>query len=201
MLPNLHFLIIVPDLFVNLEKNVAIGYWANGELTDNQYVQIYNRLLQTAKAIGAIDNDYDPNNPKECTTTFSTGGSPTPPTPTSPTPTLTPILSPTVSNDCVDSTLKFKVRVNGRNRFKNCNWVKQNTARCSTNGVSESCPFSCGTCSNCVDSPLVIKVVRRNGSKMNKKCTWANNWRCNNFDGLGDSCRKRCSTCDSSSKD
>ena len=63
---------MVSDFFIHLEKNVAIGYWANGELTPNQSEQIFQKLLETAITIGAIDNEYSPsNNPKECSTTVT----------------------------------------------------------------------------------------------------------------------------------
>ena len=61
------------DFLIHLSNNIAIGYWANGELTDAQYKSMYDRLLKSATAIGSIDMTYNANISKLCTTTFSTG--------------------------------------------------------------------------------------------------------------------------------
>jgi hypothetical protein len=184
------------DFFVNLEKNVAFGYWANGELTINQSDQIFEKLLETAIAIGAIDNEYSSNNPKECSTTFSTDGSPTQPSSTPPT--ATPVASPVTapsSSSCADSTIRFRVSINGRNRFRGCSWVETNTNRCNKPGVSALCPSTCGTCSICEDSSTRFKVMI-NGRPRSRDCGWANNWRCSKFDKVDEACKNKCGTCD-----
>jgi len=181
------------DLFVNLQGNNAVGFWANGELTNSQYASVLNRLLQTANAIGPMNNDYNASNPRSCTPTFSTAGSPTTPTPGPvPSPTLAPV---TITPTCSDTTLRFKVKVNGKLRFKDCGWVRRQKNHCNKRGVSAACPSACGTCSTCADSPLRFKVTRSDGSKANKKCGWANSLRCENFVGVPEICRKKCGLC------
>jgi len=201
---------ISAEFYVHLQNNVAVGYWANGELSNSQSTSILNQLMQTANSIGPIENDYDSNNPQQCTVVLSVSESPSPPTAPTPTsvpnaspkssapitsPTAAPVASPPTASSCSDSTLRFKVFINGRNRFKRCNWVKWNKNRCNKTGASEACPQTCGTCSVCKDSTTAIKIIKSDGSKMNKSCDWATEWRCANFDGLPNSCRRTCGLC------
>ena len=109
-----------------MDSDVAVGFSVNGELKDVQYNQIRSRLIQSAKAIGAIDNDFDPDNGRQCVTTWSSEESPNPttpsPTPSSnePYPTPSPTLSPTPSSSdvdddddgCEDSTANFLMNYN-----------------------------------------------------------------------------------------
>ena len=120
-------------------------------------------------------------------------GTPTAPTPTAPTPTPP---SPT-GNSCIDSQLRFKVRIKGKLRAKDCGWVSNSPSRCSLSGVSSHCPSTCGTCSTCSDGSLKFRVTLFNGKNRFKKCSYVAKKpgnRCN-MDGVGDTCRSTCGTC------
>eukprot|EP00559_Dactyliosolen_fragilissimus_P007972 CAMPEP_0184869580 /NCGR_PEP_ID=MMETSP0580-20130426/34607_1 /TAXON_ID=1118495 /ORGANISM="Dactyliosolen fragilissimus" /LENGTH=221 /DNA_ID=CAMNT_0027371155 /DNA_START=62 /DNA_END=724 /DNA_ORIENTATION=+ len=100
---------ISSDIFIDLNSNVAIGYWANGELSDSQYMLLYNKFLKSAKKIGSINNEYLPNKPKDCQEILSSLKPP-----------ILPTSSPTEKkSDCVDSSLQFRT---GSLGFKDCGW-------------------------------------------------------------------------------
>ncbi len=108
--------------------------------------------------------------------------------------------APEQQKTCVDSSLKFKVVVNMKWRYKDCAWVGRNPEkRCRKFKLFVSCPSTCGKCDEqeqqCVDFPHRFKVVLKNGMELSKSCTWANTWRCNNFSGLPETCRATCGRC------
>jgi hypothetical protein len=115
-------------------------------------------------------------------------GSPTAPTTTPPSPT---------GNSCADSQFRFKVRINGRFKAKDCGWVSNSPGRCSLSGVSTHCPSTCGTCSICSDGSLKFKLTLHNGQSRFKVCSYVAKKpenRCN-WDGVEDTCRRTCGTC------
>ena len=139
--------------------------------------------------------------------THVTTGSPTASPVASPTasptasPSVSPNAAPTASPNaaptaCEDSPLKFKVTFNNRTKFKNCEWVKQDkNTRCGYTGVSETCPLTCGKCSECKDSPFKFKVNINQVTRA-KRCTWAakKSNRCDYF-GVKQTCRLSCELC------
>lgn len=59
------------------------------------------------------------------------------------------------------------------------------------------CPSACGTCSECVDSPLRFRVTKDDGNTIVRNCGWvanAKNKRCE-YDGVSDTCRRTCGSC------
>ena len=115
-------------------------------------------------------------------------------------PSITPTLSPTKSSSCNDSPLRFRTfKPDGQRIWRNCEWVATQSTnwRCSFEGVSNTCPLTCGTCETCVDSPLRLRVVW-NGKRIARSCSWVENkatiQRCK-ADGISDTCRKTCGTC------
>jgi hypothetical protein len=131
---------------------------------------------------------------------------PTVPTPTAPTPTnVTP--SPAVDDDeddefveCADSSLRFKLKWNGRNIARDCSWVgnKQTEARCEEDGVSAMCAKTCDACDECEDSDNRMKL-EWNGRKITRDCSWVANKqtiaRCEEIEGVADACRDTCGVC------
>lgn len=97
---------------------------------------------------------------------------------------------------CSDSSLRFRVNLNGKKRFRDCKWVAKKPIRCMKPGVESACRLTCKQCSSCSDTSTVFKVVRKNdGKKVNRNCTWANNWRCENVEGLDEICSATCGKC------
>jgi len=101
-------------------------------------------------------------------------------------------------SSCSDSPLRFKIVKNDNVIRRDCTWVsnKNTNARCALDGVSETCPDTCGTCSSCVDSPSRFRLVKPDGKKIMRYCTWVSNKtnRCA-FDGVEDTCRSTCGSC------
>ncbi len=104
------------------------------------------------------------------------------------------------AQSCVDSTIRLRIfKPDGSRIFRNCNWVARNDVenRCSFDGVSESCPLTCNSCDECVDSPLRLKIVKASGKKISRGCSWVANrpgGRCG-LDGVANTCRATCGTC------
>ena len=117
---------------------------------------------------------------------------PTAPTPTAPTPTPP-------SSTCSDSSLRFKLRFQGKNIFRDCIWVaRKNTfGRCQPDGVSAMCSSTCGACGTCVDSTNRFRLVW-NGKKITRSCIWVKNKltdkRCK-AEGVAEACRETCAMC------
>lgn len=103
------------------------------------------------------------------------------------------------SSPCSDSPLRFRLTLNGKNRFRRCSWVaKKNTAnRCRISGVSETCPDTCGSCSSCVDSPHRFKLTLK-GKLISRGCNWVAKkntpTRCA-ASGVSEICRSTCGIC------
>jgi len=103
------------------------------------------------------------------------------------------------SGTCTDTTLRFKVRKNsGKMISRDCRWVSNNSDnRCSLIGVSATCPNTCESCDVCEDSTLRFKVIKNDGKKITRDCTWVSNratGRCG-FDGVSEICRVTCGNC------
>jgi hypothetical protein len=103
------------------------------------------------------------------------------------------------SNDCDDTSLAFKItKDDGKKINRRCSWVAQNVQnRCSFNGVSETCPNSCGSCDECKDSPLKFKIVKNDQKVISRSCTWVakNKIRRCSFGGVSEACRVTCGNC------
>lgn len=101
----------------------------------------------------------------------------------------------TTDSSCVDSPLRFKVNVDGRNRFKYCTWVENDNSRCNLDGVPTMCPLTCGQCSTCEDSTLKFKV-KLGFRYRTRTCKWVakRSKRCNKT-GVSASCRATCGSC------
>jgi hypothetical protein len=103
--------------------------------------------------------------------------------------------------ECNDSPLKVGMRTNSKNKikFKTCGlWVSARSNRCNKNGVSETCPMTCDTCSTCKDSPLKFKVVDlETGTVKMTDCKWVEEKpkkRCERR-GIASTCRMACGSC------
>jgi len=114
-------------------------------------------------------------------------------------PTSSPIASPTVSFQCVDSPLKMLV--NKRNR--GCAWAAHKPSkRCIKPNIAQHCPLTCdsimSSCSSCEDSNK--KFVMKN-SRFTKKCAFIGRdedkiqSRCAK-EGVLETCRVTCGYCD-----
>merc|ERR1712066_770148 len=103
------------DFYIHFQSNVGVGFLANGELNNGEYRNIQKKLMETAKTIGPIDNDFDPDDPKDCSTTWKDKD-------TEPTPSPPP---------CKDKKSKFYTgrRKNGKKEKKKCKWLKNKTKR------------------------------------------------------------------------
>ena len=145
------------------------------------------------------------NSPSDPTPSPTAAPTPSPTTAPTPSPTTAPTPSPTAaptspspisSSVCEDFPLKFRVFLNGRNRFKTCAWVKKNSNRCNVAGVNGVCSNTCNTCNICQDSNTKFKVYL-NGKFRGKTCTWVKkkrNLRCA-IEGVQEACRSTCGQC------
>lgn len=123
-----------------------------------------------------------------------TGGAPTPPTAPTPTPP-----SPT-SGSCNDSSLRFRVQIDGKNKMRDCKWVSTRPNRCrSFDGVATHCRVTCRLCSTCEDAELKFKVLLK-GKLRAKDCKWVGTRgvrsRCK-LSGVKDTCPDTCEVCSS----
>jgi len=108
---------------------------------------------------------------------------------------------------CEDSKMRLKVPDpnddQGRTIARYCVWVarKDTEERCALEGVSRSCPQTCGTCSECTDSTLRFKFLH-DGVRIARSCEWTARFntveRCAIF-GMADTCRDTCGKCRSQS--
>jgi hypothetical protein len=106
------------------------------------------------------------------------------------------------SIQCIDPSLKIgfvRERNNNKLRYNSCNWVARKPYRCANvSGAAETCPSTCGTCSNCTDSPLRFKITNEGGLVKKKSCVWVGKTnthkRCK-LNGVSDICRKTCGSC------
>ena len=129
---------------------------------------------------------------------YTTGSAPTPtpPTPTPPTPTPP---TPTVVTSCEDSPFRFKILKDGKKIARDCKWVSNRAtkSRCKLDGVKNSCPSTCDTCSLCVDSTLRFQFNFK-GKKVTRDCEWVarknTNSRCKESE-MEHTCRSTCGTC------
>lgn len=64
------------DFYVHLKSGVAVGYLANGEI-GNLGGNLIKKLLESANALGSIENDFDPDKPKDCSPTWAADDTPT----------------------------------------------------------------------------------------------------------------------------
>lgn len=146
--------------------------------------------------------DFCASNVENEVTSAPTMSNPSPTT-TSPTaqtspPTPSPTIAPTPSStsSCEDFSLKFRVSVNGRNRWKTCTWVKNKSQRCNVTGVNGMCSNTCDTCNICQDSNTKFKV-QLNGRLRGKNCVWVGknkSSRCA-IEGVKAACRSTCGQC------
>merc|ERR1712183_982882 len=106
------------------------------------------------------------------------------------TPVQSPVQSPT-DDSCADSSLKFKVKVNGKKKNKDCVWVGNDTSRCDA-ATERICASTCGRCDLCKDFQSKFKI----STNKYKKCKWAAKKasRCGQT-GVADACRKTCGVC------
>lgn len=120
-------------------------------------------------------------------------------TPPTEAPSQAPSQAPTRSADCSDSPLKFKIVLsNGKKKKKYCAFISENTnSHCALTGAEATCPFTCGTCDRCVNSPGPLNIEKSNGVMVWKKCKWVKKnkaVRCL-LPGVMSSCRKICGDC------
>ncbi len=110
--------------------------------------------------------------------TRKTTGSPTSSTP-----------APTVSPECSDSPLRFRVRKGGALINRYCEWVAAVPSRCSLEGISTACPQTCGTCNTCVDSSLSFKLSLDDDNYVTCAASLCNT------EGVPETCRDTCGSC------
>jgi len=107
--------------------------------------------------------------------------------------------SQTPGDTCNESVYRFKIIKNdGKKIWRNCTWAGNKPGgRCKLEGVSAMCPYSCGTCDNCVDSSSRMKFYKANGDKITRDCNWTANKpnRCNSVDNMSYACRATCGEC------
>ena len=110
-----------------------------------------------------------------------------------------PTPSPISTEDCKDSPFRFRLRKNGRNISRGCNWVanKDTFNRCALAGVSSMCKETCDNC-DCNDGESRFCFPWK-GRMVTRSCSWVANkqtqLRCG-IDGMIDTCRETCdSTC------
>ena len=105
-----------------------------------------------------------------------------------------------LSNQCLDSSLKFRTTLNDGSEFTDyCSWVRdgnETSTKCSYPGVSSHCPATCGAC-GCYDSTVEFKIEWK-GLLLWKDCDWAANPiisdRCA-APGITDTCKETCGFC------
>ena len=135
-----------------------------------------------------------PTNPTPTPPTPPTAPTPTAPTPTAPTPTP-PSNEP---EECEDSyVVGFRVNINGRKKWRDCEWAADKPSRCNKDVVKTVCPDTCGTCSNCVDTNARLRI-ERGDRLLARNCAWVaekKNRRCD-LEGVAEACRETCGLCD-----
>ena len=100
---------------------------------------------------------------------------------------------------CNDSTLRFKLRKNGKNIMRDCGWVgnKDTKNRCSIAGVSSMCQNTCDSCQSCIDGTARFRL-QWNNRRIARDCRWVRNkqttLRCA-ASGVRDTCRETCGQC------
>lgn len=108
-----------------------------------------------------------------------------------------PTASPTF-NTCADSPFRFRLRKNGRNISRSCEWVanKDTMNRCALGGVSSMCPSTCDAC-ECADGESRFRFLW-NGRMITRDCGWVGNkqtiQRCQ-VAGMTETCRSTCNSC------
>ena len=133
------------------------------------------------------------------TTDAPTNGAPTTDAPTNGAPTTD--APTTISTElCNDSTVRFRVKINKKNRLRDCKWVakKSTNYRCDLgDGTAKTvCHKTCDTCGTCIDSETRFKVMK-DGKKIERDCEWVGNRknaRCK-LGGAADACRETCGLC------
>ena len=103
-----------------------------------------------------------------------------------------------VRQQCVDSSLRFKVVKNERTITRNCIWIGRGTVqRCALPGASAACPVTCDTCNTCEDTTVRFRV-EWNERRRFRDCAWiskrATVQKCN-LPGVSDSCPETCGVC------
>jgi len=164
------------DFYIHLKENVGAGFLANGSLSYGEYSSIIEELMISAKSIGSISYNYDPSNPKDCTTTYSVDPPPT-------------------NQDCMDSSRTFKYG----GKDWTCNDIashhkKERHCNAKNQKVATHCPLTCKKCDRykCVDSKANFYLVNDKA----KRCKWVK--KKNKCDKIGDhlTCRKTCGDCE-----
>merc|ERR1712038_1162038 len=111
-----------------------------------------------------------------------------------------PTATPSTFEECVDSPLLFKFQKpsGGKTSFKTCeNYVASNSEKKCIGPNKISCPKTCASCDNCVDSKLKF-MINVDGENMKKTCA---NWVANKpaerceYEGVRETCRKTCQLC------
>mmetsp|Transcript_16773 Transcript_16773/g.19172 ORF Transcript_16773/g.19172 Transcript_16773/m.19172 type:complete len:667 (+) Transcript_16773:45-2045(+) len=99
---------------------------------------------------------------------------------------------------CTETSLRFQVVKSEEKKItRDCGWAANNpNKRCTFDGVSSTCPNTCGTCDICEDSQLRLKVMKENGKKITRDCIWVSKkpHRCN-LEGISEACRSTCGGC------
>jgi hypothetical protein len=127
---------------------------------------------------------------------------PEPSTPTIRTPSPSSAPSPeNIPEDCVDFGGRIRFDNNSGSKItRSCEWAgnKSTDRRCLYSGVSEACPFSCGTCSICSDPPSGLRFkFSKDGAMITRTCDWVKRKetpsRCELTDNI---CRATCGVCE-----
>jgi hypothetical protein len=111
-----------------------------------------------------------------------------------------PFTCSTNEPECKDSSVKFRVPLKGKQRWKNCKWVRTRATkkRCGLdNSILASCPKACRACDECTDSTSRLQFQYK-GSKIARDCAWAKKKdtakRCA-VKGIAEACRATCGIC------
>lgn len=191
------------DFYIHLKSNVAVGFLANAELSNNQYAKILNKLLESAIALGPIENDFDPDLPKDCSTTWITDGMPTAsPNTGAPTPSLDD------DGGCPETATDqfvYKMRKNKIPTLRTCLWLLDKTNKSTIckkkvdytddyGPPQDICPITCDSCGACYEnkSTKYSHKRKKNGNTIYKTCNWLKwaTWKnrkkiCNQKDSYG----------------
>jgi len=126
---------VAADLYIKLTAGVAVGWLANGELSNKEYETLTGRLMQAAEAIGAATGA--PKAPAGCKAKVL------PLAGTTTTATTNPISLGTSPPPCTDNASWHQ----GRWTKRTCIWVSKNKKRrCRLTGAKNACPITCQSC-------------------------------------------------------
>ena len=182
-------------------KSAVVGLTSFSKFPCDSAPVVYARVSAQIDWIqSVVCNNTAGSIPSFCSTMTTT--SPTKATTKSPPISITQPQMTSPSNtsvSCVDSTLKFKLRKDGKLIKRDCVWVKNRPYRCNEyNGdIASHCPKTCNQCLTCQDTTLRF-MLQLNGKRRTRDCKWVKNsltnFRCDK-EGVRETCQNTCGLC------